>query len=284
MTPIPHRARFRNQPAFLIGHPMAYDEFRTWQHSNLMVFRLLYRLLLQSLNRRADAELGESAAAGRPAAGIAAPRPRRHAATVLALVLGACVLAAAVLAVLRPTMTTDSGGPGAALHLSISADGPKPVVAYLRGGDPDRPRHGEETSPVRRIRSVDGRFSPAFQVAPPLSVLEMTNADSVAHNTHMFSRGETVFNVALPEQGVTVRKVLRGDGIFDIRCDMHPWMRAWVFVSPSPHYAVVHEPTTIAFTGIDPGGYILHLWQPNRRESIHPLELVAGETRHLRLR
>ena len=72
--------------------------------------------------------------------------------------------------------------------------------------------------------------------------------------------------------------------MFDVRCDMHPWMRAWVFVSPSPHYAVVHEPTTIAFTDIAPGQYILHLWQPDRRESILPLELVAGETRHLRLR
>ena len=264
---------------------MSYDELPIWRHSNLMVFRLLYRLLVQSLNRRADAELGESTATGRTATtGIAAPRPHRPAAAVLALVLGACVLVAAVLAFLRPTSPIDTGGPDATLRLSISAAGPKPVVAYLRGGGLERPRYGEESSPVRRIRSVDGRFSPAFQVVPPASVLEMSNADTVAHNTHVFSRGETVFNVALPDKGVTVRKVLRGDGIFDVRCDMHPWMKAWVFVSPSSHYAVVHEPTTVAFTGVVPGEYILHLWQPNRGEGIQPLELGAGETRHLRLR
>lgn len=279
-----HPARLRDRSAFLTGGPMSYDEFRIWQRSHLMVFRLLYRLLLQSLNRGADAELGESAAAGRTATGVAASRRGRPAAAVLAFVLGACVLAAVVVAVLRPTLPTGAGGPGATLRLSISAVGPKPVVAYLRGGDLEPPRHGEESSPVRRIRSVDGRFSPAFQVVPSTSVLEMSNADTVAHNTHVFSRGETVFNVALPEQGVTVRKVLKGDGMFDVRCDMHPWMKAWVFVSPSPHYAVVHEPTTVSFTDVVPGEYILHLWQPNRRESIHPLELVAGETRHLRLR
>jgi len=249
-----------------------------------MVFRLLYRLLLQSLGRGADREPAGAGAAGSPAAAIAAPRPLRRAATALALVLGAGVLAALVVATLRPTTPVDSGGSGAALRLGIFSDGPKPIVAYLRGGDLDWLRHGKEPSPVRRIRSVEGRFSPSFQVAPPGTTLEMTNADSVAHNTHVFSRGETVFNVALPEPGVTVRKVLRGDGMFDVRCDMHPWMRAWVFVSPSPHYAVVHEPTTIAFTDIDPGRYILHLWQPDRRESLLPLELVAGETRHLRLR
>jgi hypothetical protein len=112
----------------------------------------------------------------------------------------------------------------------------------------------------------------------------MVNTDSIAHNTHVFNRGETVFNVALPVQGVTVTKVLTGDGIFDVRCDMHPWMRAWLFVSPSRHYAVVHEPTTIGFTGMAPGEYILHVWQPDRPESIHSVNLRAGETRQLRLR
>ena len=263
---------------------MTYDLFGIRQHSNPMVFRLLYRLLLQSLNRNAGPEMGRTVAASRPAARFGAPRARRNAAQLLALALGACALAAVVLSVVHPGKPTDVGGAGAVLRLSMSADGPKPVVAYLRGGNPEQPRDGGEPWSVRRIRSVDGRFSPAFQVVPPTSVLEMSNADTVAHNTHVFSRGETVFNVALPQQGVTVRKVLKGDGIFDVRCDMHPWMKAWVFVSPSPHFAVVHEPATITFTGIAPGEYILHLWQPGRAESIHPLELGAGETRHLRLR
>jgi hypothetical protein len=47
---------------------------------------------------------------------------------------------------------------------------------------------------------------------------------------------------------------------------------------------VVHEPTTIGFTGMAPGEYILHVWQPDRPESIHSVNLRAGETRQLRLR
>lgn len=265
---------------------MTYDAPPIRPHSSHMVFRLLYRLLRQRLGRSADAELEESAAAGRPAAGVAA-RPPPRAATVPVLVLGACVASTVVLCVLwvlRPTLPAGPGGPGATLELSISAAGPEPVVAYLRGGELEPRRPGEDSSPVRRIRSDDGRFSPAFQVAPPASILEMSNTDSVAHNTHVFSRGETVFNVALPERGVTVRKVLRGDGMFDVRCDMHPWMKAWVFVSPSPYYAVVREPTTVTFAGLAPGAYLLHLWQQDRPESIRPLELGAGETRRLRLR
>lgn len=263
---------------------MSYDAFQAWQHSNPMVFRLLYRLLLQSLDRSADAELEPSAAAGRPRTRAAARHPRRHVATVLALVMGGCVLGGVALVVLVPTPPGKDGGPVAVLRLSIPAVDPKPVVVYLRGDGVDRPLPDTHSPVAGRLRSIDGRFSPAFQVVPPASILEMSNADTVAHNTHVFSRGETVFNVALPEQNVTVRKVLKGDGIFDVRCDMHPWMRAWVFVSPSPHYAVIHESTTIAFSDIAPGEYVLHLWQPDRQERLHALDLGAGEARHLRLR
>ena len=249
-----------------------------------MVFRLLYRLLLQRLDRSADAKLSRSPAAARPGMEAARRSPRRHAATVLALVVGACVLGAVAIAVLAPIPPTKGGGPGAVVRLTIPTVDPKPVVVYLRGDGVAGPLPDTHASVVGRIRSIDTRFTPAFQVVPPASILEMSNADTVAHNTHVFSRGETVFNVALPEQGVTVRKVLKGEGIFDVRCDMHPWMKAWVFVSPSPHYAVIHEPTTVTFSDVVPGEYIVHLWQPNRQVRLHPLDLGAGESRHLRLR
>ena len=41
---------------------------------------------------------------------------------------------------------------------------------------------------------------------------------------------------------------------------------------------------TISFAEIEPGEYVLNVWQPDRRESALPLRLAAGEVRHLRLR
>ena len=249
-----------------------------------MVLRLLYRLLLQRLDRGAGAVPRDSTAAGRPGNEVTGWHPRRRRKSAVVAVFGVGALAVAVLAVLAPTPPVTNGGPEAVLHLSIPIVDAKPLVVYLRGASLDRPPPGADPAPAHRIRSADGRFSPKFQVVPPAGIVEMANADTTAHNAHVFSRGETVFNVALPVRGVTVRKVLTGDGIFAIRCDMHPWMRAWMFVSPSRHYAVVHEPTTISFTGIAPGEYVLHDWQPNRPEGTRPVRLAAGETRHLRLR
>ena len=247
-----------------------------------MVLRLLYRLLLQRLDRGAGAGPAESAAIARAASGFAPSFANPAAATML--VLGVVGLAVVVLSVLLPTSPRNADGALADLSLSIPVVAATPLVVYLQGSGLVAPQSDPDPSPPPRIRSVDGRFLPEFQVVPPASTLEMVNSDTVAHNTHVFSRGETVFNVALPLQGVTVRKTLAGDGIFDVRCDMHPWMRAWVFVSPSRHYAVVDRPTTVRFTGIAPGEYVLHDWQPGRPENVHLVRLAPGETRRLRLR
>ena len=248
-----------------------------------MVLRLLYRLLLQRLGRGADAVPRERPA-GRPGADIGAPHPRRRRIPAVTAIVVAVALAAAFLAGLDPTPPETNDATKAVLRLSIPAVDAKPLVVYLRGAGLDPPSADTGPLPAHRIRSADGRFLPEFQVVPTSGVVEMANTDSVAHNTHVFSRGETVFNVALPVRGVTVRKVLTGDGIFDVRCDMHPWMRAWMFVPPSRHHVVVREPATVTFSGIAPGDYVLHDWQPNRPEGIRPVRLAADETRQLRLR
>ena len=251
-----------------------------------MVLRLLYRLLLQRLARDAGAGAGtgpaEPAAIARTASGFAPSLAHPVAVTMLAL--GVVGLAVVVLSILLPSSPKNTDGALADLSLSIPVIGAKPLVVYLQGSGLVPPRPDRDASPPYRIRSVDGRFLPEFQVVPRTSTLEMVNSDTTAHNTHVFSRGETVFNVALPLQGVTVRKALAGDGIFDVRCDMHPWMRAWVFVPPSRHYAVVDQPTTVRFTGIAPGEYVLHDWQPGRPENVRLVRLAAGEKRRLRLR
>ena len=270
------------------SRPVTEDERLQWspapgRQSRLMVFRLLYRLLLQRLGRETETVSETSAGARRSASGISGAC-RRIAKTPI-LVLGAVTLAAAVLVVSLPAVQKQAGGSSTALALDIPAVDASPLVIHLQGADLESSRPPlPGFASVARIQSIDGRFFPEFQVVSPAAIVEMVNADTVAHNTHVFSRGETVFNVALPVQGVTVRKVLTGSGIFRVHCDMHPWMKAWIFIPPSRHHAVVHDPTTLHFTNLDPGEYTLHVWQPDRGESLLPLSLEAGETRHLRMR
>ena len=80
-----------------------------------MVLRLLYRLLLQRLDRGAGAVPRDSTAAGRPGNEVAGPHPRRHRIPAVVAVAAAAALAVAVLTVLAPTPPATNGGPEAAL-------------------------------------------------------------------------------------------------------------------------------------------------------------------------
>ncbi len=170
------------------------------------------------------------------------------------------------------------------LILEVQASSHWPLAVYLTGDDLPPPQRQAFASGSGRIESVEARFAPAFQVLPPAAELEIVNSDPIAHNTHVFNRGETIFNVGLPTSGTTVRKTLTGTGIFSVRCDLHPAMQAWLFVPPSPHYAFMDNPQTVSFVGLAPGEYVLHLWQADGSERVHLVSLASGEKKTLHLR
>ncbi len=170
------------------------------------------------------------------------------------------------------------------LILEVQASSHWPLAVYLTGDDLPPPQRQAFPSNSGRIESVEARFAPRYQVLPPAAELEIVNSDPIAHNTHVFNRGETIFNVGLPTRGTTVRKTLTGTGIFSVRCDLHPAMQAWLFVPPSPHYALIDNPQTISFVDLMPGEYVLHLWQADGSERHLLVSLNSGENKTLHLR
>ncbi len=168
---------------------------------------------------------------------------------------------------------------GATLELRVDNIGSAPVVIFLESpNDAVVPATGDPHDKPARVTSINSAFRPAFQVAPLTADIEVANDDAIPHNTHLFDGRRTVFNVATPTPGVRVRKVLRQPGIFAVRCDLHPWMRAWVFVPANPHYAVMWQPGSTTLRDIPPGQYRLHSWDQARGQESRALTLNAGET------
>jgi hypothetical protein len=171
----------------------------------------------------------------------------------------------------------------ASLELRVDELESAPLVVFL---DVPRPAAREaQTDPgaTVRITSVNSSFQPRFQVAPLAASVDLGNQDTIPHNTHVFDGARTLFNVAVPLTGVRVHKVMTRSGIFDVRCDFHPWMRAWVFVPPGPHHAVIWTPGEATLRDIPPGSYRLHVWTPAHGHKIGTLTLDSGEMKSLRL-
>ena len=93
------------------------------------------------------------------------------------------------------------------------------------------------------------------QVGQPV---EFTNSDPTMHNIH--TTAETPINPEVdisqpPKGGTTQRVFAKPELMIPVRCNNHPWMNAFINVSPNPFYAVSDENGHFEIHGLPPGTY-----------------------------
>lgn len=88
------------------------------------------------------------------------------------------------------------------------------------------------------------------------------NSDATLHNIHSMAKENEQFNFAMPkvvkEKETSFGKV---EEPFYIKCDVHPWMKAWVLVQDHPYFAVTDEKGNFRIDDIPPGTYEVIAWQ-----------------------
>jgi hypothetical protein len=104
------------------------------------------------------------------------------------------------------------------------------------------------------------------------------NSDPVLHNTHGFLIKSTVFNVAMPKQGMRVERPVRKPGIVRVECDAHGWMLAWIYAADNPYYAVTGKDGSFELRDVPPGQYTMVVWQEHTGETEVPITIKAKET------
>ena len=109
------------------------------------------------------------------------------------------------------------------------------------------------------------RFLPSTFVTIVGTTLEIQNLDPVMHYTHarLDTRfGPTLWNV-IQQAGAEGRsKVLDTLGLLDIRCDLHPNMRAFIQVLDHPYFDQTSFDGHFELRDVPPGSYTLNAWHP----------------------
>jgi plastocyanin len=107
-------------------------------------------------------------------------------------------------------------------------------------------------------------FEPRVQIAPSGGQVEAKNSDPLLHSANLaWAEGdqrEPLANIPLPLQGRSQTKELKKSGFVEIKCDVHDWMKAWVYVSPHPYVALTGADGTYEIAGIPPGEYSAMVW------------------------
>jgi plastocyanin len=152
-------------------------------------------------------------------------------------------------------------------------NGVKDAVVYLKSVESGK------RWPAKRTYTLNNKkcaFEPHVQAMPVGDTLTILDSDPILHNTHGFIRGNTVFNVALPFKGAKVEKKINTAGLMHVKCDVHQWMRAWIYVADNPYYALSSEDGDFSIGDIPPGDYTVVIWQEGAETVEKPVTVKAG--------
>ena len=87
------------------------------------------------------------------------------------------------------------------------------------------------------------------------------SSDLVLHNVHSYRDGTTLFNVAVPPaQSFPISKKLDKPGGVKLKCDVHNFMRAAIFIATNPYYAVTDDDGTFEISDVPAGTYTINTW------------------------
>ncbi len=93
--------------------------------------------------------------------------------------------------------------------------------------------------------------------------LAIKTSDPTAHNVHGFGKVNRSFNRSQPPGAADIVMRMRRDESqppMKVKCDIHPWMNAYVAVVPHPYFAVTGESGEFELPNLPPGTYTIEAW------------------------
>lgn len=108
--------------------------------------------------------------------------------------------------------------------------------------------------------------------------LQVTNGDPLMHNVHSFPFDNASINRAQPQGSAPITVSLEFPEVYQIGCDIHKWMSAWMVVTEHPYYAISGADGSFSLTDVPPGTYQVEVWHEKLGTSTQTVTVAAGET------
>ncbi len=87
------------------------------------------------------------------------------------------------------------------------------------------------------------------------------NSDPTIHNVFAQAGANPQFNRGLPQAGMSFEKVFeKPEVMVTLRCNVHPWMTAYVGVLDHPYFAVTGPEGKFEIGDVPPGTYTVEAW------------------------
>ncbi len=98
----------------------------------------------------------------------------------------------------------------------------------------------------------------AMQVGQNIDVI---NKDQTTHNIHPIPKDNREWNESQPPGAAPIEKSFtRSEIAIPVKCNVHPWMKAYMAVMPNPDYQVTDKDGKFDLKNLPPGTYSVVAW------------------------
>ena len=159
-----------------------------------------------------------------------------------------------------PVCISKHKGPVYAEDGMVNDNGTLPnVFVYLKEG---AEKYSFPTPPDSVELDQDGcMYKPHVLGIQAGQTLRILTKDPTTHNIHAMPKDNRDWNMSQPPGGTPIeQKFARPEIMIPVKCNQHPWMKAYVGVTRNPWFAVTGSDGTFAIKGLPPGEYTLEAW------------------------
>jgi plastocyanin len=162
----------------------------------------------------------------------------------------------------------------------VNADGTLPhVFVYVKegaGGDHPTPK-----DPVT-IDQVGCMYEPHVFGVQVGQGIRIVNSDDTLHNVHAVPKDNKQFNLAMPFKGMELTKKFNTPEVMvKFKCDVHPWMNAYVGVVAHPFFAATGNSGSFTLPKLPAGTYTLEAWHETYGTQTQAVTVANNETKDI---
>jgi plastocyanin len=140
-----------------------------------------------------------------------------------------------------------------------------------------------EAAPERanpRMDQLGLAFTPTQLMVHVGETVTFTNSETIAHNVHVaFSDNDSTVLHSDTDPAGSVDLLMEREGGYEVTCELHPGMRAAIYVTSAPYAVFANTNGTYRIENVPPGSYEMSIWsvEPTRR-SERTIEVTGPST------
>jgi len=142
-----------------------------------------------------------------------------------------------------------------------AADALANVVVYVKSDDLSKYSFTTPSQPVP-LDQQGCMYDPHIIALMAGQTLEVKNNDQTTHNIHPMPKDNREWNKSQPPGAAPIDdSFARPEMAIPVKCNVHPWMKSYIFVFKNPYYAITSKDGKFEIKNLPPGTYTVEAWQ-----------------------